>query len=320
MATPAPLYKTRLRRALRTPHLERDLPRWPEHAVPLGRRDRRASHATSSRCPPSTCRPGRHYLVQAAAGRRHRHGAADRRHDQHVRPLSAHRRPGLPRRQQRPRSTPAPATSRTPTSSTSSAGARPTTSFETAARHRRRPTPRRSTRDADGHRHQRQLARTSRSPARRRRRPAAARARRPRRHRRPQHTIAEIQGTGDTSPLVGQPVITQGVVTAAYPTGGFFGYVLQTDGTGSRRPTRPPAPPTRSSSTSPRGAVTVHGRRTTCRSPATVSEFGGPRPSCSVDAADVQDLGTPPLGGRAGPPTHWPTRRRTPAARLTRAS
>ena len=48
-----------------------------------------------------------------------------------------------------------------------------------------------------------------------------------------EHTIAEIQGTGDTSPLVGDPVITQGVVTAAYPTGGFFGYVLQTDGTGS---------------------------------------------------------------------------------------
>ncbi len=45
-------------------------------------------------------------------------------------------------------------------------------------------------------------------------------------------TIAEIQGTGDTSPLVGQTVITRGVVTASYPTGGFNGFYLQTAGTG----------------------------------------------------------------------------------------
>ncbi|GLJ60186.1 hypothetical protein GCM10017576_03150 [Microbacterium barkeri] len=44
--------------------------------------------------------------------------------------------------------------------------------------------------------------------------------------------IAEIQGTGDASPLVGQTVTTTGVVTAHYPTGGFDGYVLQTPGTG----------------------------------------------------------------------------------------
>ena len=43
-------------------------------------------------------------------------------------------------------------------------------------------------------------------------------------------TIAEIQGTGDASPLVGQEVTTQGVVTASYPqgTGSFNGYVIQT--------------------------------------------------------------------------------------------
>ena len=49
-------------------------------------------------------------------------------------------------------------------------------------------------------------------------------------------------------------MITEGVVTAAYPTGGFFGYYLQTDGTGAGddatpgasdaifvyRPSRPP--------------------------------------------------------------------------------
>ena len=44
--------------------------------------------------------------------------------------------------------------------------------------------------------------------------------------------IAEIQGTGDASPLVGQSVTTRGKVTAAYPTGGFSGYYLQTPGTG----------------------------------------------------------------------------------------
>ncbi len=45
-------------------------------------------------------------------------------------------------------------------------------------------------------------------------------------------TIAEIQGTGSTSPLVGQTVVTTGLVTAAYPTGGFNGFYLQTAGTG----------------------------------------------------------------------------------------
>ncbi|MDR6118752.1 5'-nucleotidase [Aeromicrobium sp. SORGH_AS981] len=45
-------------------------------------------------------------------------------------------------------------------------------------------------------------------------------------------TIAEIQGTGTASPLVGRSVTTTGVVTAAYPTGGFDGVYLQTEGTG----------------------------------------------------------------------------------------
>jgi len=45
-------------------------------------------------------------------------------------------------------------------------------------------------------------------------------------------TIAEIQGTGDASPLLNQTVTTTGVVTAAYPTGGFRGYYIQTPGTG----------------------------------------------------------------------------------------
>ncbi|MGN6751465.1 MAG: ExeM/NucH family extracellular endonuclease [Intrasporangium sp.] len=45
-------------------------------------------------------------------------------------------------------------------------------------------------------------------------------------------TIAQIQGTTDTSPYAGKTVTTKGIVTAAYPTGGFNGYVIQTPGTG----------------------------------------------------------------------------------------
>lgn len=43
-------------------------------------------------------------------------------------------------------------------------------------------------------------------------------------------TIAEIQGQGASSPLVGRTVTTEGVVTAVYPTGGFNGFYLQTPG------------------------------------------------------------------------------------------
>ncbi|GAA1479198.1 ExeM/NucH family extracellular endonuclease [Nocardioides aestuarii] len=42
--------------------------------------------------------------------------------------------------------------------------------------------------------------------------------------------IADIQGTGDTSPLAGQTVTTEGVVTAVYDTGGKNGFVIQTAG------------------------------------------------------------------------------------------
>lgn len=44
--------------------------------------------------------------------------------------------------------------------------------------------------------------------------------------------IAEIQGTGADSPMAGDQVITRGVVTAAYPTGGFNGFYIQTEGSG----------------------------------------------------------------------------------------
>ena len=49
--------------------------------------------------------------------------------------------------------------------------------------------------------------------------------------------ISAIQGTGAASPLLGQPVIVRGVVTAAYPAGGLWGYMIQTPGTGGTIPT-----------------------------------------------------------------------------------
>ncbi len=44
--------------------------------------------------------------------------------------------------------------------------------------------------------------------------------------------IAQIQGSGAESPVVGRTVTTRGVVTATYATGGFRGFYLQTAGTG----------------------------------------------------------------------------------------
>lgn len=45
--------------------------------------------------------------------------------------------------------------------------------------------------------------------------------------------IAEIQGSGASSPLEGLTITTRGIVTAAYPTGGFFGFYIQAPGTGA---------------------------------------------------------------------------------------
>jgi predicted extracellular nuclease len=119
-----------------------------------------------------------------------------------------------------------------------------------------------------------------------------------------EHTIAEIQGSGDTSPFVGDPVITEGVVTAAYPTGGFFGYVLQTDGTGSGDDATPGAS----------DAIFVHQPSGDVdvqvgdyvQVTGDVSEFFG-LTELSVDAADVEDLGTPPLGGVQARQMTYPT-------------
>ncbi|MDO5670573.1 MAG: ExeM/NucH family extracellular endonuclease, partial [Corynebacterium sp.] len=45
-------------------------------------------------------------------------------------------------------------------------------------------------------------------------------------------SIAQIQGTGDATPLLGQQVSTEGVVTAVYDEGGRNGFIMQTPGTG----------------------------------------------------------------------------------------
>ena len=54
-------------------------------------------------------------------------------------------------------------------------------------------------------------------------------------------TIAQIQGTGSSSPMAGDVVRTRGVVTAAYPTGNFWSFVIQTEGTGSGEDATPGA-------------------------------------------------------------------------------
>lgn len=54
-------------------------------------------------------------------------------------------------------------------------------------------------------------------------------------------TIAQIQGTGSASPLVGQTVTTKGIVTARYPSGGFNGIYIQTPGTGGATDATPGA-------------------------------------------------------------------------------
>lgn len=46
-------------------------------------------------------------------------------------------------------------------------------------------------------------------------------------------TIPEIQGEGAASPLVGEQVTTSGVVTAAYPEGGLYGFYVQVPGSGA---------------------------------------------------------------------------------------
>ncbi|MFJ4224325.1 ExeM/NucH family extracellular endonuclease [Microbacterium sp. NPDC089695] len=54
-------------------------------------------------------------------------------------------------------------------------------------------------------------------------------------------SIAEVQGTTDVSPLNGQTVTVEGVVTADYRTGGYKGIVIQTQGSGGANDATPGA-------------------------------------------------------------------------------
>jgi 5'-nucleotidase len=57
-----------------------------------------------------------------------------------------------------------------------------------------------------------------------------------------EYSIAQIQGTDtDTSPHLGETVITKGVVTADYATGGFNGFYVETAGTGGATDATPGA-------------------------------------------------------------------------------
>ncbi len=107
-------------------------------------------------------------------------------------------------------------------------------------------------------------------------------------------TIAEIQGTGDTSPLVDKTVVTRGVVTATYPTGGFNGFYLQTDGTGVADDATPGAS----------DAVFVYGTAAMAANPVKgdfvevtgkVSEFSGTT-EITPATGGVTELATTPTG------------------------
>ena len=125
-------------------------------------------------------------------------------------------------------------------------------------------------------------------------------------------TIAEIQGPGASSPLVNSTVTTKGIVTAAYPTGGFKGYYIQTPGTGGAVD---PATDTTSDgifvfqSTGAFPAAVQVGKYVQVT--GSVTEFFG-MTEINVAAADVVDLGAPPAPVTAATTNGWPT---TDAAR-----
>ena len=114
-------------------------------------------------------------------------------------------------------------------------------------------------------------------------------------------TIAEVQGTGATSPLAGRRVRTTGVVTAAYPTGGFNGFFLQTAGTGGPAGGRTAS-----------DAVFVYGSAATrtvavgdhVQVTGSVTEYQGTTQLTPASAADVVDL--PGTAAVAPTATGWP--------------
>lgn len=120
--------------------------------------------------------------------------------------------------------------------------------------------------------------------------------------------IDAIQGTGDASPLAGQTVTTEGVVTAHYPTGGFNGYVIQTAGTGGALDL---ATHTASDAVfvyAP-GAVGEVALGQTVRVTGVVSEFNGlTELTVAPGAATVLEAGIAPVPATVGWPTTDPER------------
>ena len=119
-------------------------------------------------------------------------------------------------------------------------------------------------------------------------------------------TIAEVQGTGDASPFVGDIATVRGTVTAAYPTGGYNGFVVQTAGTGGaldlQTHTASDAIFVFSSST---GAVDSVGIGDDVQVKGLISEFSGLTEITPATAADVSVLGsgTVTAAVAAWPPT-----------------
>jgi 5'-nucleotidase len=105
-------------------------------------------------------------------------------------------------------------------------------------------------------------------------------------------SIAEIQGTGAASPHAGAIASTQGIVTAAYPTGGLNGFVIQTPGTGGDTDLSARAgsdaifvySPATTATVTPGSYVQVKGL---------ISEFGG-LTELTVAAGSITDLGAAP--------------------------
>ena len=106
--------------------------------------------------------------------------------------------------------------------------------------------------------------------------------------------VPQVQGTGPSSPYAGQAVTVEGVVTAAYPTGGINSFYLQTAGTGADLTTDDQDAHTASD------AVLVYGSAATAkvgvgdhvRVTGKVSEFQGTT-EITPTAADVTVLPTP---------------------------
>jgi predicted extracellular nuclease len=104
-------------------------------------------------------------------------------------------------------------------------------------------------------------------------------------------TIAAIQGTNtDTSPYAGQTVTTEGVVTAAYPTGGFSGFFLETGGAGGT--TADDATPGASDAVFVYGSISAAQVTAgeSVRVTGKVSEFAG---ETEISSPTVTQLGTP---------------------------